>query len=313
MRIFVTGATGFIGSAIVRELLGAGHRVLGLARSDASAASLAAAGADVQRGSLEDLESLRSGALAADGVIHTAFIHDFSNYAPAAEADRRAIETLGTALAGSERPLIVSSGTLTANANTGRTATENDSPNSNFPRKSEEAAHAMAARGVRAFVLRLPPTVHDHGDHGFVPALIRIARTKGLSAYVGNGLNRWPAVHRLDAARLYRLIVERGEKGEKGEKGLEARTYHAVADEGVPTGEIAEVIGRRLNLPVASKSREEAADHFGWIATFFSMDGPASSAQTRERLGWHPIHPALLPDLDAEHYFAEAGLASSIR
>jgi len=296
MRVFVTGATGFIGTAVVRELMDAGHQVLGLARSDASARSLIAAGAQVHRGSLEDLESLRSGASAADGEIHTAFIHDFSNYGPAAEADRRAIETLGGALAGSDRPLIITSGTLLAQRQ-GSLATEEDAPNPNFPRKSEEAALALAARGVRAPVLRLSPSVHGNGDHGFVPRLISIAREKGVSAFIGDGLNRWPAVHRLDAAHLYRLALEKSSVGAR---------YHGVADEGVPTREIAEAIGRGLNVPVVSKSREEAADHFGWIAHFFGMDSPASSAQTQERLGWRPVQPGLIADLNAEHYFEHA-------
>jgi len=294
MRVFVSGATGFIGSAIVRELIDAGHRVLGLARSDKAVGSLTAAGAEVQRGSLEDLESLRSGAADADAVIHTAFIHDFSNYAPAAEADRRAIETLGGALAGSDRPLIVTSGTLLAQRQ-GSLATEEDVPNPRFPRKSEEAALALEARGVRTSVLRLPPSVHGNGDHGFVPRLISLAREKGVSAYIGDGLNRWPAVHRLDAARLYRLVLENGSAG---------ATYHGVADEGIPVRDIAEIIGRRLNLPVVSKSSEEAASYFGWIAHFFPIDGPASSAQTRQHLGWHPVQPGLTSDLDGEHYFA---------
>ena len=296
MRVFVTGATGFIGTAVVRELIDAGHRVLGLARSDAAAKSLVAAGAEVHRGSLEDLDSLRSGAAAADGVIHTAFIHDFSNYGPAAEADRRAIETLGSALAGSGPPLIITSGTLLAQRH-GPLATEEDAHNPDFPRKSEGAALALAAHGVRASVLRLPPSVHGNGDHGFLPRLISIAQEKGVSAYIGDGLNRWPAVHRLDAAHLYRLVLEKGTAG---------ASYHSVADEGVPTREIAAAIGRGLNVPVVSKSREEAADHFGWIAHSFGLDSPASSAQTQERLGWRPVQPGLIADLNAEHYFEHA-------
>jgi nucleoside-diphosphate-sugar epimerase len=296
MRVFVTGATGFIGTAVVRELIDAGHQVLGLARSDAAAKSLVALGADVHRGSLEDLESLRSGAAAADGVIHTAFIHDFSNYGPAAEADRRAIETLGGALAGSDRRLIVTSGTLLAQRQ-GSLATEEDAPNPSFPRKSEEAALALAARGLRPSVLRLPPSVHGNGDHSFVPRLIGIAREKGVSAFIGDGLNRWPAVHRLDAAHLYRLMIEKSSVGAR---------YHGVADEGVPTREIAETIGRHLNVPVVSKSREEAADHFGWIAHFFGVDAPASSALTQEQLGWRPVQRGLIADLNAAHYFEHA-------
>ena len=301
MRIFVTGATGFIGSAIVRELIDAGHQVLGLTRSDTGARSVASAGADVHRGSLEDLESLRSGAAVADGVIHTAFTHDFNNYAPAAEADRRAIETLGAALAGSDRPLVVTSGTLLVQRK-GPLATEEDAGNRNFPRKSEEAALAMASRGVNVSIMRLPPSVHGEGDHGFVPALIGIARKKGVSAYVGDGLNRWPAVHRLDAARLYRLALEKGSAGAR---------YHGVADEGVPVRDIAQVIGRHLNVPVVAKSREEAAGHFGWIAPFFGMDGPASSEQTQKQLGWRPVQPALIPDLDRGHYFETHELAGA--
>src|SRR5580700_2649783 len=303
MRVFVTGATGFIGSAVVEELINAGHQVLGLARSDAAAKSLAAAGAEVHRGSLEDPESLRSGAAAADGVIHTAFIHDFANYGPAAEADRRAIETLGGAFAGSDRPLIVTSGTLLVQRQ-GSLATEEDAHNPNFPRKSEAVGLALAAGGVRASVLRLPPSVHGNGDHGFVPRLIGIAREKGVSAFIGDGLNRWPAVHRLDAAHLYRLVLE---------KGSAAARYHGVADEGVPTREIAEVIAQHLNVPVVSKSREEATDHFGWIAHFFGVDAPASSAQTQEQLRWRPNEVGLIADLKAEHYFEHTADAVASR
>jgi len=290
MRIFVTGATGFVGSAIVPELIGAGHQVLGLARSEAAAASLTAAGADVQRGSLDDVDSLRRGASAADAVIHAGFIHDFANYAAAADTDRRAIETIGAVLAGSARLFIVTSGTaLTA---PGRLATEQDAANSTSPRKSEEAA--ASAGGARVSVLRLPPSVHGVGDHGFVPLLIRIAREKGVSVYVGEGLNRWPAVHRLDAARVYRLVLETGSV---------APRYHAVADEGVPFREIAQVIGRRLNIPVVSKSPEEAEAHFGWFAHFVGLDCPASSAWTQEQLGWRPTQASLIPDIDQPSYF----------
>ena len=296
MKIFVTGATGFIGSAIVQDLIRAGHQLLGLARSDAGAKSLVAAGAAVYRGSLEDPESLRTGAAASDGVIHTAFIHDFANYAPAAEKDRRAIETLGAALAGSGRPFVVTSGTLLLQRQ-GPLATEEDAADANFPRKSEQAVLSVASQRVRVSSLRLPPSVHGRGDHGFVPALINLAREKGISAYVGDGLNRWPAVHRLDAAPLYRLALEKGSAG---------ASYHGVADEGVPFREIAEVIGRRLNVPVVSKSPEEAANHFGWLAHFVGIDCPASSAQTQQQLGWAPKQPGLIADLDRTHYFETA-------
>jgi nucleoside-diphosphate-sugar epimerase len=294
MRVFVTGATGFIGSAIVQELISARHQVVGLARSDAGAKSLMAAGAEVHRGDLRDLESLRSGAAKSDGVIHTAFIHDFSDWSANCEIDRRAIEALGSALAGSGRPLVVTSGT--ALLSPGQIAIEENVPVSNsIPRvASEEAAASMAKRGVRVSILRLPPSVHGDGDHGFVPILIKTARDKGVSAYVDKGLNRWPAVHRLDAAHLYRLIWEKGSAGAR---------YHGVADEGVPFREIAGVIGRRLNLPVVSKTQEEATNHFGWFAHFAAIDNPASSKRTQEELGWHPTQPALIPDIDRPRYF----------
>jgi len=293
MLVFVTGATGFVGTAVVSELIAAGHQVVGLVRSDAGAASLTSLGAGVHRGSLEDLDSLRSGAANSDGVIHTAFNHDFMNYSAAAETDTRAIETLGKALSGSGRPFVITSGTLLVRRQ-GPLATENDESDPNFPRKSEVAGMAAASDGVRVSMLRLPPSVHGDGDHGFVPHLITIAREKGVSAYVGDGLNRWPAVHRLDAARLYRLALE---------KGPARAQYHGVADQGVPFREIAEVIGRRLNLPVVSKSPEEAADHFGWISRFVSVDCPASSEQTQEQLGWRPTHASLLADIDRPEYF----------
>lgn len=299
MRIFVTGASGFIGSAIVPELLAAGHAVIGLARSDSASAAVAALGAEVHRGAVDDVDSLARGAAAADAVIHTAFIHDFANFKASCEVDRRAIEALGAALAGSQRPLLITSGTGVLAA-PGRAAVESDSPASGpgaFPRvASEEAAAAVAARGVRIAIVRLPPSVHGAGDHGFVPILIDRARKTGVSAYIGDGANRWPAVHRLDAARLYRLIAE-------SDFAPGAR-FHGTAEEGVPFREIAETIARRLQLPTASQSPEEAARHFEWFAHFAGLDKPASSAETRARLDWRPAQPGLLADLDSPAYFA---------
>ncbi len=292
MRVFITGATGFIGSAIVRELIGAGHQVLCLARSDKAAKSLAATGAQVHRGNLEDPDSLRRGAAASDGVIHCAFNHDFSQYHASCEADRRVIEAMGSMLAGSGRPFVVSAGVGVAAA--GRAATENDAciPSSLLPRSaSEEAALALAQRGVRASVIRLPQ-VHDLEKQGLITILIEIAREKRVSAFVGDGANRWPAAHVLDVARLYVLALE---------KGLAGARYHAIADEGVPLRQIAEIIGRRLKLPIVSKRPEEAVDHFGPIAFAVERDGPASSAITQERLGWRPTGPGLIADLERAH------------
>ncbi|MGA2574681.1 MAG: SDR family oxidoreductase [Bryobacteraceae bacterium] len=297
MLVFVTGATGFIGSAIIPELINAGHRVLGLARTDAGAKALIDAGAQVHRGDLEDLESLRSGAAMSDGVIHTAFNHDFSKFAANCEMDRRAIEALGSSLAGSGRPLVVTSGTgLIA---PGRLATEDDdvpaSSSTSFPRVSEQTAASLAARGVRASVVRLPQ-VHDRFKQGLVTYAIATAREKGVSAYVGDGLNRWPAVGLLDAAHLYRLALEKAAL----EKQSAGTRYHAVAEEGVPVREIADAIGRGLKVPVVALPPEEAAQHFGFfLGMFMGADCPASSALTQERLGWRPtMQPGLIADLD---------------
>jgi nucleoside-diphosphate-sugar epimerase len=296
MRVFVTGATGFVGTAIVQELLSAGHKVLGLARSEAGASALAAAGAEVHRGELSDLDGLRRAAAAADGVIHTAFNHDFSRFAENAAEDRRAIEALGEALEGSDRPLLATSGL--AGLAHGRLAVETDlapAPSAGFPRATEAAVAAVAARGVRAAAVRLPPSTHGAGDHGFVPILIDIARRTRVSAYVGEGLNRWPATHRFDAARLFRLALEAAAAG---------GPYHAIAEEGVVFKAIAETIGRGLNLPVASVSPEDAAGHFGWFAMFAGIDAAASSERTRAQLGWAPVQPGLLVDMAASGYFA---------
>jgi nucleoside-diphosphate-sugar epimerase len=299
MRVFVTGASGWIGSAVVPELIGAGHEVVGLARSDSSAEALVAAGAKVHRGTLDDLDSLRAAAGASDGVIHLAFKHDIAfsgGYAAAADADRRAIETLGAALEGSDRPLVIAAGT--AALPNGRVGTEEDAPDPDHPMRArfagEQTVHALAARGVRSSSVRLAPTVHGDGDQGFVPMVIATARAKGVSGYIGHGTNRWPAVHRFDAARLFRLAIEKAPGGS---------VLHAVADEGVPVRGIAEVIGRHLNLPVVAISPDDAGEHFGFLAALLAADIPASSALTRELLGWQPTHPGLIDDLEAGHYF----------
>lgn len=298
MRVFVTGATGFVGSAVVQELLSNGHSVLGLARSESGAAALVAMGAEVHRGDLEDLPSLRAGAAQADGVIHTGFNHDFSKFAASCAHDRLVIQALGEALAGSNRPLIVTSG-IGVLILDGALLTEATDPISGpkaHPRvATEQAVAELVASGINASVMRLPPSVHGDGDHGFVPMLIAMARQKGLSVYAGAGDNLWPAVHRLDAARLYRLALE---------KAVPAR-YHAVAEQGVPFREIAEVIGRRLGVPTVSKTPEEAAAHFGWFAHFAAMNVPASSDWTKAQLGWQPTGPALISDIDRLAYFAE--------
>lgn len=295
MRVFVTGATGFVGSAVVQELLRAGHQVLGLARSDASAQALTDAGADVHRGSIEDLHSLTSGAAQADGVIHTAFIHDFSTFLENCEKDRLAIGALGAALKGTKKPLIVTSGT--ALVNTGRLAKENDlpDPQGQNPRVASELAVAnLAEQGVRVSLVRLPPSVHGEDDHGFVPMIIALAREKGESAYPGDGENLWPAVNRFDAARLFVLALEKGAKN---------AIYHANAEEGVPFRKIAELIGRHLNLPVVSKNGQDLAAHFGWFTHFASLNNPTSSQITRDILAWKPVHQDLLTDIDTAGYF----------
>lgn len=296
MRVFVTGASGFIGSAVVPELLRVGHQVIGLARSDASAAALTAAGAEVLRGNLTDLDGLRSGAAASDGVVHLGYNHDFSQMGAAAQMDRAALEAIGEALAGTDRPLVFASGVL--GMTPGRTATELDSPPSGLhPRiATTQAALALAARGVRVVSMRLAPTVHGDGDHGFMRVLIDIARQKGVSGYVGDGNNRWPAVHRLDAATLIQLALDNGKAGS---------SLHAVAEEGVRIRDVADVIGRSLNLPVVSVAAEQASEHFGWMGMFIGADSPVSSALTREWTGWQPTHPGLIEDLNQGHYFQD--------
>jgi len=296
MRVFVTGATGWVGSAVVRDLVAAGHQVLGLCRSEEKAAALRAAGAEIHQGSVQDLDSLRSGAERSDGVVHLAFNHDFSKFAENGADERRAIEAIGEALAGSDRPMIVTNGM--AALSPGRVATERtpappDSPT--FPRNPEAAIANLAKQGVQATTVRLPVSVHGHGEHGFVSRLTALAREKGVSPYIGDGLNRWPAAHVSDAARVYRLALERGAEG---------GPFHAVAEEGIAFKAIAEAVGRRLNVPVASLSPEEAAKHFGWFVRFAAIDCPASSEQTRSLLGWKPEQPGLIADIDHPAYFA---------
>jgi len=295
MRVFVTGATGFIGSAIVQELISNGHQVIGLARSEKAAKSLIAAGTEVHKGDLEDLESLRKGAAAADAVIHTGFNHDFSKFKDNCEKDRSVIEALSSVLAGSDRQLIITSaiGILPK----GHIVTEEtmpvSGPNANPRIASEEAAASALAHGVKVSIVRLPPSVHGEGDHGFVSNLIGIASATGVSAFVGEGNNFWPAIHRLDAAHLFRLVLENGSSG----------VYHAVAEEGVPFREMVSVIGRRLSIPVVSKTLEEANNHFTWFTHFAMMDISASSHLTQKQLGWNPTQFGLMEDLDSTHYF----------
>jgi len=295
MRIFVTGASGFVGSAIVKELITAGHQVLGLARSDSSAESIRQAGAQAHQGDVNDLPTLQKGAADCDAVIHTAFNHDFSQFKANCEADRKVIETLGVALAGSDRPLIITSGIGLLRSE--RIVTEEDAPpgSDTVPRAaSEEAAKAAAAKGASVYIVRLPPTVHGKGDHGFVPMIINMAREKGESVYIGEGKNRWPAVHRQDAAVLYRLIAERTP---------EQKVYHAVAEEGIPFRDIAEAIGQGLHLPVVSRTDKDAEAHFTWFTHFASLGCPASSAKTRKTLDWQPTRAGLLEDMVPGIYF----------
>ncbi len=293
MRVFVTGASGWIGSAVVLELLAGGHQVIGLARSDDAAAVVEGLGAEVLRGSLDDLGVLRKGAEAADGVVHLGFNHDFTDFMGAIETDQRAIEALGTGLEGRGGPFLIASGTL--GLSQGQPATEDDKPDTSWGRgASAELALSFGDRGVKPVIVRLPPTVHGDGDHGFVATLVSIARERGSSAYIGEGSNHWSAVHRFDAARLIALAVDRPEV---------ARVVHVVADQGIETRAIAEIIGRKLDLPVASVDPDASADHFGWMALMFSMEGLASSDQTRARFDWQPTHPNLVDDLEAGYYF----------
>ena len=294
MRVFITGASGWIGSAVVPELLSSGHDVVGLARSDASATAIAALGADVFRGSLDDPQSLREGAALSDGVIHLGYNHDFSRMEEAALTDRNAIEAIGTVLKNSDRPFVIAGGVL--GLAPGRIATESDQPESGLHPRTTNVHFALsfAEEGVRTSCVRFAPTVHGDGDHGFIATLVAIAREKGFSGYIGDGTNRWPAVHRLDAARLVRLTLEGAPAGS---------SVHAVAEPGIATKAIAHAIGAGLGVPVVSVSNEEAVDHFGWISQFFAMDATASNTITRELLEWEPTHQSLLEDLSEDHYF----------
>ncbi|MGW1067510.1 SDR family oxidoreductase [Streptomyces aureus] len=310
MRVFVTGASGWIGSALVPELIGAGHQVVGLARSEASAAALADAGAEAVSGTLDDLDLLRETAKASDGVIHLAFKHDLAftgAFQDAADADRRAVETFGDALAGSGKPFVIASGLIgvapgrMSTEEDGRTPDEASAHLPGGPRTRMGTAHvtlALADRNVRSSVVRLPPTVHGEGDGGFVPALIGIARAAGVAGYVGDGSQRWPAAHRDDAARIFRLALEKAPAGS---------VLHASAEDGVPLRSVAEVIGRHLDVPTRSVPTEEAAEHFTWLSGFIGLDSPASSERTRALLGWNPTGPGLIEDLDKGHYFRTPG------
>jgi nucleoside-diphosphate-sugar epimerase len=296
MRVFVTGASGWVGRALIPALVAAGHRVVGLARSDSSADALAAAGVEVHRGSLEDPDSLHAGAAKSDGVVHLAFNHDFTQYEAANETDRRAIETIGAALEGSGRPLVIASG---VNMTTdGATATETDPPTPGFPRSQAALiAIALSAKGVRSSVVRLPPTVHGRGDKGFIATLVGIARERGVSGYIGDGSNVWPAVHRDDAARVFQLALEQAPPGSM---------WHAIAEEGIATRSIAEEIGRQLDVPAVSIPLEDVASHFGWTGLIWSVNAPTSSELTRWQLRWQPAGPSLIEDLEAGHYFRTA-------
>ncbi|WUH95179.1 SDR family oxidoreductase [Streptomyces sp. NBC_00433] len=304
MRVLVTGASGWIGSAVIPELIGAGHEVVGLARSDAAARTVSSAGAEVLRGTIDDLDILRSAADASDGVIHLAFKHDLAfsgGFEAAAEANQRAVDAIGEALAGSDRPFTIASGVL--GLAPGRVAVEgaglapDEQALSGGPALRLATARSMVAlapRGVRTSVVGLAPTIHGDGDHGFMATLVAIARERGAAGYIGDGSQRWPAAHRLDAARLFRLALEKAPAGS---------VLHGVAEEGVPLREVAEVIGRHLDLPVTSVAPEDAAAHFTWMASFLALDSPASSALTRELVGWQPMEPGLVEDLEKGHYF----------